>query len=337
MFQVLVLSILTAQPLPPLPLPELPPLPVEVAELPALPPMKPAPVLPDYFHGYAAAKASGAVCVVFVNAPERKIPGAECYTSHPLTDGIDNVILVTVPARSIRKYLPATATDAAIERAVQEVSRVRDPFDHFNRRTALREARAVARFSVENKGPWVESIAFPVGMVRYRPSKFTQEIAVTTGLDNIARDRITPVDRANLLIKWRAPGGMEEIDDWDSDLYKYVPVSIRPFIADINVFNGTNFQPNRGWRRTYPDGTQFHDVLSKDGVVFEHRVREKVNGAWESFVAYKDVSARPAGYVGLSGQRCQSCHVEAGTGGYAVGLVPGSDTVISDPFPALEL
>lgn len=333
MFQVLVLSILTAQPLPPLPLPELPPLPMEVATLPELPPMKHVSVLPDYYHGYAAAKKSGAVCVVFINAPERQIKGAECYTSHPLTDGIDNVILVTVPARSIRKYIPATATDAAIAQAVQEVSRVRDPFDHFNRRTALREARAVGRFSVEIRGPWVDSIAFPVGMVRYRPAKFTQEIAVTND-----RDRITPVHRSNLLTKWQVPGGMEEVDGWDSDLYKYVPTEANPFVADIGVLNSFgHIQQNRGWRRTYPDGTQFHDVLSKDGVVFEHRVREKVNGAWESFVAYKDVSARPAGYVGLGGQRCQSCHVEAGTGGYAVGLVPGSDTVISDPFPALEL
>jgi hypothetical protein len=128
---------------------------------------------------------------------------------------------------------------------------------------------------------------------------------------------------------------MEGIKGWKSDLYRYVPYEPDHWIGDISVLNSfNNFQKNRGHLRSYPDGTEFHDVLSKDDVVFEHRIREKVNGKWESYVAYKNVDARPEGYTGLT-QSCASCHEKAGTGGYAVGLVPGGDTVLSDPFGGL--
>jgi cytochrome c len=65
--------------------------------------------------------------------------------------------------------------------------------------------------------------------------------------------------------------------------------------------------------------------------MFEHRVRSKDSGRWYSRIEYVDEAARPDGYTGLK-VSCASCHSEAGTGKYNDGLVPGGDTVLSDPL-----
>ncbi len=49
-------------------------------------------------------------------------------------------------------------------------------------------------------------------------------------------------------------------------------------LTEIQVWNGSNFQPNRGILRSYPDGSRFDDVLSTSKGVFEHRMREKLDG-----------------------------------------------------------
>ena len=79
----------------------------------------------------------------------------------------------------------------------------------------------------------------------------------------------------------------------------------------------------------------FIDALSYEGKPFEIRQREKKNGRWDSSILFRDKAARPPGYTGLK-LACSTCHDEAGTGGYGVGLVPGGDGVLSDPFPDLE-
>jgi hypothetical protein len=166
----------------------------------------------------------------------------------------------------------------------------------------------------------------PEGMVRYTPAKWTQEIAVTDGLD-----RITPVPIARLEAKWHVSGGMVGVQGWTSEKYKYVPPGGVSWIGNILVKNSLgHLQPNRGILRHYPEGTRFDDVLSNaEGRVFEHRTREKVGGVWKSRVLYKNAAEWPRGYTGLR-QSCASCHDEAGSGGYAVGLVPGGDGVLSD-------
>lgn len=164
--------------------------------------------------------------------------------------------------------------------------------------------------------------------VRFASTKWTQEIAVTN-----SRDRITQVPIAGLEAKWHVSGGMVGVKGWTSDKYKYLPTAAAYWVGNINVLNSLGYhQQNRGIRRAYPDGTEFHDVLRNDaGIVFEHRVRKKDNGLWASQVIYRDLEARPIGYYGLT-QSCASCHSEAGTGKYAAGLVPGGDTVLSDPL-----
>lgn len=181
-------------------------------------------------------------------------------------------------------------------------------------------------------GPWPESLPFPDGLQRYRRARRTQSIAVVNG-----RDSIQAVSRFGLEAKWHVPGGMLGVEGWRSDLYRLVPNAPRVWVANIDVLNSMGyFQANRGYRRAYPAGTYFADVLSHKGKVFEVRYAEKRDdGTWDRYVAFKDAAARPAGYHGLQ-QRCASCHSEAGTGVYGAGLVPGGDTVISDPFMELE-
>ena len=168
----------------------------------------------------------------------------------------------------------------------------------------------------------------PAGSVAFVSAKWTQEIAVTN-----SRDRISPVPVSRLESKWHGSGGLVGIKGWRSEKWKYLPTEPSHWVGDIAVRNSFNsYQNNRGIKRSYPNGTEFHDVLRNDaGLVFEHRVRTKDSGRWSSQIVYRDVSSRPYGYVGLK-QSCASCHDEAGTGGYAVGLVPGGDTVISDPL-----
>jgi hypothetical protein len=159
---------------------------------------------------------------------------------------------------------------------------------------------------------------------------WTQSIAVVN-----ERDSIEPVSRSRLEKKWRVPGGMENLAGWRVEKYKYIPEKPATWIGNISVKNNLGYyQNNRGLLRRYADGTRFDEVLinQDSGKVFEHRVAVKKEGKWSRYVESSDAEARPGGYTGLK-QTCASCHSEAGSGEYGVGLVSGADTVISDPLP----
>ena len=135
---------------------------------------------------------------------------------------------------------------------------------------------------------------------------------------------------------------MEGVSGFRSDLYRNDKSVAQQWVDDIRVKTSSGSQLNLGWRTLFGDGSKFMDVLSTKAGVFEIRTRTKVNGRWQSVVLYEDVASRPVGYTGLE-VSCNSCHNQAGTGGYAVGLVPGGDGVLSVPFttqdarfPALE-
>ncbi len=183
-------------------------------------------------------------------------------------------------------------------------------------------------------GPWPQSLPFPEGLRRYRRARRTQSIAVVDG-----RDSIQPVSRFDLEAKWHVPGGLMGVEDWKSDLYRVLPSAPAVWIGNIDVLNSFgNYQANRGYKRSYPAGTMFADVLSHKGRVFEVRYAEKrEDGTWDRYVAFKDAAARPIGYLGLQGQRCASCHDGfPGSGNYGSGLIPGGDSIFSDPFAELE-
>lgn len=180
----------------------------------------------------------------------------------------------------------------------------------------------------------------PEGAERFASAVYTQSVF---RLNDVPTIRAVPVKE--LEAKWGVAGGMEGIDKttYTTVKYRYVPAAVvqgeprrRLFnrIGRIGVVNSFGYtQYEAGIVRDYPVGTRFDELFvnAKTKTVFEHRVREKAADGWKSTVYHKDETARPDGYAGLK-VTCSSCHAEAGTGKYGVGLVPGGDTVISDPL-----
>jgi len=169
----------------------------------------------------------------------------------------------------------------------------------------------------------------PEKAVKFAPTKETQSIGI---LDE--RDFIDPFKIASMTdTRWHQPGGLFGIKH-RSEKFRLVPAEPKVWVGDIAVLNSFgHYQRNRGLKREYAVGTRFDEVLiNEDGEPFEQRTRIKEKDGWTSEVSWKDESARPKGYTGLK-QSCASCHDEAGTGKYAEGLVPGGDTVLSDPLP----
>lgn len=174
---------------------------------------------------------------------------------------------------------------------------------------------------------WESPVPAPSGARKFTPETRTQSIYRLNSRDTID---LNPIKA--LKPKWHQSGGMQGVAGFSSHKYVTLPEAPKSWVGTIQVWNGHNYQPNKGLRVAYPEGTRFDDILTNaEGTTFEHRVREKVNGTWRSRVVYSDKEARPAGYTGLK-QTCASCHDEAGSGGYAVGLTPGGDTVLSYPM-----
>lgn len=195
----------------------------------------------------------------------------------------------------------------------------------------------------------------PAGAREYRSARFTQNlfenpVGGAPGFVPGYRSRIDPFPIAKMQdARWHQPGGLEGIDRslWEARKFRTLPEGKEPqrWLGAISAKNGLDRLDAKGNKiegrqmvrallRKYPDGTRFDELLvnAKTGKVFEHRVREKVDGEWESDVAYKDEGQRPKGYTGLK-VSCASCHDEAGEGKYADGAAPGGDGVLSDPLP----
>lgn len=183
----------------------------------------------------------------------------------------------------------------------------------------------------EATGPWPKSLPKPSDLRRFTRAKYTQAIATTNNTPSIDL-----VHRSRLEAKWQVPGGLENSTGWRSDVYR-MNVRVKTWRAYMPVLNRFGyFQNEIGFTRNYEDGATFADVLSKDGKVFEVRYAVKRDGQWDRFVAFKDVAARPHGYVLLTSRQCVECHSQTGSGNYGVGMVPGGDTVISEPLEGLE-
>ncbi len=321
---ILLLALTISQPQAP-PVKELPPqAPAITSTIPQAPPIK-----SEYAAATKRAVDMNLPIVIFNRVEKRLVAGAVAVAPDDLYDG--TFIGVGLPdgrgwfQQMVR--LSAGATDAEIARALRGGEPLADPFDKRFKRTVGK--RAQRDDDLEGYGPWPMALAKIDGLKRYVPSRFTQEIATTNN-----RPRISSVPRDNLEAKWHQSGGMEGIEGWRSDLYK--SVETKPYTARLPVLNSFGYiQHELGWTRNYPDGAIFLDVLSKDGEVFEVRQAKKESGAWTRKAIYRNEDAYPKGYAGLK-QSCSSCHDDAGSGGYATGLVPGADTIISDPIYELE-
>jgi len=299
-------------------------------DLAALPPEPPLPSVPapkpDSFPHYDDVPKRG-LLATFSGVTPRKIAGlASCRTEG--LPGTDGPCIVVSRDNIWVETLPATASDEQIRRAAGlEVRRSALPF--VQRAIARRDDRVWRRVSVL------------LGMKPYRRARFTQSIFTLSGR------RVTqPVLRTELDEKWNIPGGLVGIKGWQSELYRSVPsVDVKKgFISVLNGFTARDFdgsiyavrQDEVGWKRNYADGTMFADVLSTDRGVFEVRLAEKQGGKWERYVAWSDADAAPQGYVRPRRAECAACHDQAGTGSYGAALIPGGDTVLSEPFENLE-
>lgn len=173
----------------------------------------------------------------------------------------------------------------------------------------------------------------PADSVEYKAAEYTQSISTLNEQPNLRLVRIRNMpDR-----KWSRSGGLLNVESsyFSSRKFKRGGVEFKPVyrVTRMPVLNSFgHYQYELGLTRTYPNGARFDDILYNGrGVVFEHRSREKIDNVWRSSIIYRNPNAWPKGYGGLQAT-CVSCHNQAGTGGYADGLVPGGDTVLSDPM-----
>jgi hypothetical protein len=208
----------------------------------------------------------------------------------------------------------------------------RNPMSRIFLMLSLVSAVAVASQSiVREKSPYDSyHPELPEGAVTYEGEKFTQSIAVVDQFDVIKRVPTSKHDNDD----WKQPGGLRGIKGWTQERYVYLPKEPVTEVRSIQVKNSFGYyQPNRAIVTTFPVGTEFHDLLSCEGKVFEHRCRVKRANSWQNVIIYVNPQARPDGYNGLT-QACASCHKSRddkgpGSGDYDGPLAPGSDTVFS--------
>jgi hypothetical protein len=295
---------------------------------------------------YARSMTEKKPVVLFVGCKQRNIPGAlACFSRTPRLNVPMGMIGVFVPdSQGFMRLglLPAESTDDEILTAADRLAgrrKERQPITAtpFERKESASKPIPKVEPIADDKplaaGPWQKVWDKATTFAR---AKYTQSIFKLNDAPTIWR-----VNRDRLESHWHQSGGMDGVARhlYKSEIRKYLPAA--PVVEQrlIGVLNSFGYYQNEyGWTRKYPNGTAFIDRLSnpKTGKDFEVRVREKKNGEWKSAVAFSDPSERPAGYHGLK-QSCSFCHDQAGSGGYGVGLVPGGDTIISDPFPALEM
>ena len=312
--------------------PAVPRVPDEIASFvqPKQPSELPAKQPDPYDNAYNQSLRTGLPFVVFVNCDVGKVSGAIVASASEMNGSDKSRVVVTTSPTLAGSVLPSDASTADIRRAAGlEVSRLASPFARMLRsgevpRTADDDGAAIGR--------WPKALPFPTEAVRYKPARFTQSIYT---LNN--SQAIDKIDRRQLKQEWQVPGAMEGVHGWQSDLYRFVPGGVKTWQERMPVKNSFgHYQYELGWTRRYPDGTFFVDALSNaNGQPFEVRMREKIDGRWHSYIAWRNREARPEWYHGLM-QTCQHCHSQAGSGEYGVGLVPGGDSVLSDPIEGLE-
>lgn len=178
------------------------------------------------------------------------------------------------------------------------------------------------------------SPTLPDDATEYKSAIYTQSVFRLNDRPTLRLERIRNVGENQ---KWTRSGGIPTTTAFSSRKYRSggKPTYKTTLVSVKNSFG--HYQNELGLTRTYPDGARFDDVLYNEaGGIFEHRIREKIDGKWRSRVEYKEPTVRPNGYNGLT-ETCASCHNQAGTGDYGVGLVPGGDTVLSDPMDWSQL
>jgi hypothetical protein len=193
------------------------------------------------------------------------------------------------------------------------------------------------------KSIWPANVHMPPSIRFYRPTNYTQRLAVTNGQETnhvyrLDQDDVwtnaPPALNPNRLFPWAVPGGLHEVRGWGNRVGIAIPDGKKVQIWRERVEVPLSSRPLSKFRWSFPDGTVLADMLFTREAVFELRLREKVQGKWKSTVPFRDLDAAPKGYTG-PGKRCAECHDQAGSQlQYGIGL-RGSDGAFS-PSPLVE-
>jgi len=271
----------------------------------------------SYEDGKREATWAGVPLVVFVGVQPRDIPGAVSCWVHSLNEGrIEGSIVVATPNVRVglewRDTLPANATDLMIRRAAGlVVSQQAIPFSRRN----------PAKLTADDS--WLlRQLPFLSELEPYESAKRVQvSFRRFSGY-------ISSEPREASEAKWNVAGGLLGVQGWTNTLYHKARASVSLGYVKNDAIT---------WQPTFEDGAVFADVLRDDsGTVFEVRVAEKTNGAWDRYVAYRDAGAFPVGYSPIRRNSCRECHDRAGDTPYGGVAVPGGDTIFSHPIPQVE-
>lgn len=303
----------------------------------------------EYPQYRAEAIAAGLPIVIFVRCEPRPIAGAVvCRVDHLAGYDSGPNIVIGVPDAKVGMRWKATlerdASDAAIRRELQ-VTQTRLPFFKSlrDRRTADGDGiPASGRWYTEAETAnvakmWPKDVPMPEGLKFYWQTKLSQRIAVTNerpsndwyheDRDDVFANAPTSFNPNKHDPRWVAPGGLVGLHGWESFTATIMPSTPRTWSQPVPIANGGTIPGAILWE--YPAGTTFSDLLVSDGKPFELRYREKgTDGQWESYVAWKDASARPDGYVG-AGKKCATCHDLSGNSEQYGITIRGKDTVFS--------
>ncbi len=193
------------------------------------------------------------------------------------------------------------------------------------------------------KDLWPDSVQMPKTMRFYRPTNYTQRLAITGGVETnnlyrLDQDDVwtnsAPALNPNRLFPWASAGGLHEVGGWGSRVGIAIPEGqkIQIWRERVDVPLSSRPLPKVLW--SFPDGTVLADLLFTKDALFELRLREKVKGKWRSSVPFRNLDAAPTGYAG-PGKRCAECHDHAGSQlQYGISL-RGSDGAFT-PSPLIE-
>ncbi len=175
---------------------------------------------------------------------------------------------------------------------------------------------------------------FPKGLTPYKPTRYSQRIAITGNRESLQWYKLDQDDHwanaptainPNRIFPWATSGGMHDVTGWNHVVSIALPADPTVWKEPMPIANGGNIT---GWRWTFPDGTVTSDMLTKDGKVFELRTRTKSDGKWIGKVEFRDKTARPEGYTS-AGKACAECHDHAGSSLQYGIVLRGGDTVFS--------
>jgi hypothetical protein len=256
-----------------------------------------------------------------------------------MTDGTTNAVIVSVDGGKTGDWLPPTASDERIKAAAfprKGVSESKAPFARIrsNQDSYSKETESTEKLSAERDGKairsvWPAAIPFPEDVEAYQSAKLVQHTGNRSGTGAHFTE-----SRSVLPRKWSVPGGLEGINGWRSVLLRSKD---NHSVSKRVRANPAEHLGEIVYAKVYERATFYDLLLNSDGKPFELREATKRDGKWERFVAWKDVSARPAGYVPFkSSSDCITCHSEAGSGGYGAARNPGWDTVLSEPLDGVE-